>query len=44
MVIARQMDVRSNIKKYFDLAFEGETVMIPRKQAEKNVKSIIKSE
>ncbi len=30
-MIAKQMDVRSNIKKYFDIAFEGEPVIIPRK-------------
>lgn len=33
MLIAKQMDVRSNIKKYFDLAYEGETVVIPRKES-----------
>ncbi len=32
MVVAKQMDVRSNIKKYFDLAYDGETVIVPRKQ------------
>ena len=31
MTIAKQMDVRSNIKKYFDMAFNGEPVIIPRK-------------
>ena len=36
MVIAKQMDVRSNIKKYFDLAFSGEPVVVPRKE-NKNV-------
>jgi hypothetical protein len=30
-MIAKQMEVRSNIKKYFDLAYEGEPVIIPRK-------------
>ena len=31
MVIAKQMDIRSNIKKYFDIAFDGEVVVVPRK-------------
>ena len=31
MTIAKQMDVRSNIKKYFDMAFGGEPVIVPRK-------------
>ena len=31
-MIAKQMDVRSNIKKYFDMAYDGETVIVPRKQ------------
>lgn len=31
MTIAKQVDVRSNIKKYFDLAFSGEPVIVPRK-------------
>lgn len=31
MVIAKQMDVRANIKKYFDIAFDGEPVIVPRK-------------
>ena len=30
-MIAKQMDVRSNIKKYFDLAYDGEPIIIPRK-------------
>lgn len=36
MIVTRQMDVRANIKKYFDLAFSGETVVVSRKQ-NKNV-------
>ena len=36
MIIAKQMDVRANIKKYFDLAYEGEPVVVPRKE-NKNV-------
>ena len=31
MTIAKQMDVRANIKKYFDLAFSGDPVIVPRK-------------
>ena len=30
MVFAKQVDVRSNMKKYFDMAYEGETIFIPR--------------
>lgn len=33
MIIAKQMDIRSNIKKYFDMAYEGETIIVPRKQS-----------
>ncbi len=43
MVIARQMEVRSNIKKYFDLAYSGEPVIIPRKQ-DRNVVIISEAE
>ena len=32
MTIAKQMDFRSNLKKYFDMAFSGEPVIIPRKE------------
>ena len=31
-MIVKQMDLRSNIRKYFDMAYEGETVIVPRKQ------------
>ena len=31
-MIVKQMDVRSNIRKYFDIAYEGEAVIVPRKQ------------
>ncbi len=43
MIIAKQMDVRSNIKKYFDLAYDGEAVIIPRKN-NRNVVIISESE
>ena len=36
MTIARQVDLRANIKKYFDLAFSGEPVIVPRRE-NKNV-------
>lgn len=36
MTIVKQMDLRSNIKKYLDLVFGGETVVVPRKE-NKNV-------
>lgn len=36
MTIVKQMDLRSNIKKCLDLAFGGETVVVPRKE-NKNV-------
>ncbi|MBR6238246.1 MAG: hypothetical protein IKQ83_04275 [Lachnospiraceae bacterium] len=36
MIIAKQMDIRSNIKDFFDKAYEGEDIVVPRKQG-KNV-------
>ncbi|MBR0307756.1 MAG: type II toxin-antitoxin system Phd/YefM family antitoxin [Mogibacterium sp.] len=36
MTVAKQVDVRANIKKYFDMACNGRAVMIPRKE-NKNV-------
>ena len=32
MIAAKQMDVRANIKKYFDMAFEGEPIIVSRKE------------
>ncbi len=32
ITIARQVDVRSNIKKFFDMAYEGEALLVPRKE------------
>ena len=32
MIIAKQMEIRNNIKKYFDEAYDGEVIIIPRKQ------------
>ncbi len=43
MVIAKQMDIRSNIKKFFDMAYEGEPVIVPRKQG-RNVVIISENE
>ena len=42
-MIAKQMDVRSNIKKFFDIAYSGEPVVVPRKQ-DHNVVIISESE
>ena len=35
-MIVKQAELRSNIKKYFDMAYNGETVLVPRKD-NKNV-------
>ena len=43
MIIAKQMDIRANIKKYFDIAYEGEAVVVPRKE-DRNVVIISESE
>ena len=43
MTVARQMDIRSNIKMYFDMAYEGEAVFVPRKE-NKNVYVISQAE
>lgn len=42
-MIVKQMDVRANIKKYFDIAYEGEPVIVPRKE-NKNVVIISEEE
>ena len=36
MTIVKQMDIRDNIKKYFDMAHDGEPIIVPRKN-NKNV-------
>ena len=36
MTIVKQMDIRSHIKEYFDRVFNGETLIVPRKE-NKNV-------
>ena len=43
MIATRQMDVRANIKKYFDIAFNGEPVIVLRKE-NRNVMIISESE
>lgn len=43
MIAAKQMDVRENIKKYFDMAFSGEPVIVSRKE-NKNVVIISETE
>ena len=32
ITVAKQADIRANMKKYFDLAYEGETIVVPRKE------------
>lgn len=34
MIIAKQIEVMTNIKKYFDLAFKGDTVVVPIQEHE----------
>lgn len=43
MIATKQMDIRANIKKYFDLAFNGEPVIVSRKE-NKNVVIISEAE
>ena len=43
MIAAKQMDIRANIKKYFDIAFNGEPIIVSRKQ-NKNVVVISEKE
>lgn len=42
MIVIREMDVRANIKKYFDMAFSGEPVVVSCKE-NKNVVIISES-
>ena len=32
MTIVKQGEIRSNIKRYFDMAYDGEVIIVPRKQ------------
>ena len=43
ITIARQVDVRSNIKKFFDMAYDGAALLVPRKE-NKNVVIISEKE
>lgn len=43
MIATKQVDLRANLKKYFDIAFSGEPVIVARKQ-NKNVVVISESE
>lgn len=43
MIAAKQMDIRANIKKYFDMAFNGEPIIVSRK-GNKNVVIISEAE
>ena len=43
MTIAKQMEIRANIKKYFDIAYNGDPVIVPRK-GNKNVVIISEEE
>lgn len=43
MIAIKQMDIRANIKKYFDLAFNGEPIIVSRKE-NKNVVVISEAE
>ena len=43
MLVAKQMEIRDNIKKYFDIAYEGNAVVVPRKQ-NKNIVIISEEE
>ena len=43
MIATKQVDIRANIKKYFDLAFDGEPVIVSRKD-NKNVVVISEKE
>lgn len=43
MIATKQMDIRANIKKYFDMAFDGEPVIVSRKE-NKNVVIISEAE
>ena len=43
MVVAKQMEVRANMKEYFDLAYDGTPVIVPRKN-KKNIVIISEAE
>ena len=43
MLIAKQIEIRNNIKTYFDSAYDGEVIIVPRKQG-KNIVIISENE
>ena len=43
MLIAKQIEIRNNIKDYFDTAYDGEVIIVPRKHG-KNVVIISENE
>lgn len=43
MIATKQMDIKANLKKYFDLAFDGEPIIVSRKE-NKNVVVISEKE
>ena len=43
MIIAKQIEIRNSIKKFFDIAYEGDPVIVPRKD-NKNVVIISEKE
>lgn len=43
MLIAKQIEIRNNIKSYFDSAYDGEVIVVPRKQG-KNIVIISEKE
>jgi len=43
ITVAKQVDVRANIKKYFDMASNGQAIIIPRKE-NKNVVIVSEAE
>ncbi len=34
MIAVKQVDIKANIKKYFDMVFQGEQIIVPRKRNE----------
>ena len=34
MIAVKQVDIKTNMKKYFDMVFQGEQIIVPRKRNE----------
>ena len=34
MIAVKQVDIKANMKKYFDMVFQGEQIIVPRKRNE----------